>query len=108
MNDQKPKTTDEKAIKENRRTVKSAQDDELNDLRVLLNNPNGVRFLARLLKDCRLYETSADNSGSWTYFNEGVRNVGLKLLDKLEKADPDAMLKLVQAKGDLYVNATHG
>lgn len=106
MSEQKPNNaSDAAAIKEGRRNVKGAREDALNDLRVMLNSPHGVRVLARLFAMCRHTEASVDASGSWVYFNEGKRSIAIGLMEDLKLADPQAELKLLNAKGDLYVSA---
>ncbi len=106
MSDEKPKNAmDGAAIKEGRRNVKNAREDALNDLRILLNNPSGVRFLARLMDHCGLTKASLDSSGSFVYYQEGKRSIAIGLLDDLKLADTQAELKLLNAKGDLYVSS---
>jgi len=65
-------------------------------LRFLLENPHGRRILWKVISMCGVYKRSADNSGSWTYFNEGARSVGLNLIAEICEANPEGYIKLQQ------------
>lgn len=70
------------------------------DLQGLLSIPGGRRFLWEQLTRCRIYEQSAEMSGSWTYFNEGSRKIGLQLLaDIIEADDEKYLLMMRESKG---------
>lgn len=62
--------------------------------RFLLDNPHGRRILWKLIGSCGVYKSSAENSGSFTYFNEGKRSVGLNLIVDICEADPEGFIKL--------------
>jgi hypothetical protein len=59
------------------------------DLKWLMQNKRGRRVMWRLLASTRLYQSSFNNSGSVMAFNEGQRNVGLKLLAALNTHCPE-------------------
>ena len=48
----------------------------------LLNNPDGKRVLWDILEMCGVFQLSMTGS-SWTYFNEGKRQIGLYLMTML-------------------------
>jgi len=62
--------------------------------RFLLANPHGARILWKMIKQCGVYTRVADNSGSWTYFNDGRRSVGLNMIAEICEADPEGYIKL--------------
>jgi hypothetical protein len=74
--------------------------DELKDMRDLLLTPNGLRVLTRYLNFCGVFKTSFTGN-SETFFNEGMRSVGLKLLTDIEEADVTAIGKIFKIKGEL-------
>lgn len=67
-----------------------------NCLRFVLSQKEGRKFYWELLAVCGLYAQSADNSGSWTYFNEGKRSIGLKLLADVMSLDSDLYSQMVK------------
>lgn len=81
---------DEDQVKEAGIRVKRGRTQELQDVAYLLSDKRGRRFFWRYLSTCGVFKSSADNSGSWTYFNEGRRDVGLRLLSDMDEAAPDA------------------
>lgn len=85
-----PNASDEKQIKEAALKQKRGRQLELQDVAFILSDKRGRRFFWRYLSSCGVFTSSADNSGSWTYFNEGKRAVGLQLLADLDAASPDS------------------
>ncbi len=91
----------EKQVKNAERKVRSIEVKASDDLRAVLSSPNGRRFIWRLLKDCKIYEESFTGN-STTFYNEGRRSVGLKILDSVMKADVDMYLKMqLEHKGEV-------
>lgn len=68
---------------------------QIEDLRAILSSPNGRRFLWRYLDECGVFRSSYDASGSKVYFNEGIRNVGNKLLSEITEANPKAFAEMM-------------
>jgi hypothetical protein len=66
----------------------------MESLRFLIDNPHGRRILWKVISMCGVYSRSADNSGSWTYFKEGQRSVGLNLIADIIESDPEGYIKL--------------
>lgn len=92
--------SDEGQINKAKQKVESKRDQELNDMRFVLAHPQGRRVMWRMLERCGVYRTSFTGN-STTFFNEGERNVGLKLLADIEEADLDAYIKMKrETKGD--------
>lgn len=73
---------------------------EANDLRAILATEQGRRFYWNLLCYCRIF-TSSMTGNSQTFFHEGMRQVGLKLLADLNDHAPEAyFLMLKESKED--------
>ena len=82
---------------------KRKRDYELDDVRYILASPQGRRFFWKYLDFCGVFRTSFTGN-SQTFFNEGLRNVGLKMLSDLNDADPNAYVKIMnEQKGELDV-----
>lgn len=86
---------DRKQVKRSDRFEKRVLEENEADLKFILSTVQGRRFLRRLLARCRMNEISADNSGSWTYFYEGMRKVGIGLLAEITRVDLDAYCKML-------------
>lgn len=86
---------DEKLIEEREQKEILKFKQEISDLKFVLSTPQGRRLLWRYLEFAGVYEQSAHASGSWTYFNEGRRSVGLKLLAEITAHDPESYFKMI-------------
>jgi len=85
----------EKQVRQAVHKEESKRDRELNDVRFILSSAQGRRFYWRLLSSSRMFETSFTGN-STTFFNEGMRNVGLIFMGDLSEADPDAYIKMMK------------
>ena len=63
-------------------------------LRYVLADRRGRDWLWSLLESCRIYESSFTGD-SGTFFNEGMRNVGLRVLTEIAAADPQALVTMM-------------
>jgi hypothetical protein len=86
--------SDESQIKELTRDEKLRLEQEEKDLAVLLEQPEGRRYLWKMLDFCGVYRTSFTGS-SETFYLEGKRNVGLMILSEIMKASPEAYLLMI-------------
>ena len=68
------------ANEERSQTNQRERQDEIGDFKWLMGQKRGRRIVRRLLDFTGINRSSFSNSGSQTFFNEGQRNVGLKLL----------------------------
>lgn len=71
---------------------------QMNDLRQVMSTRSGRRVLWGLLAECGVFRTSFHTNGSIVYFNEGMRQIGLKLLADLNEAD-EAAYALMASEG---------
>jgi hypothetical protein len=86
---------DPKQIKEAKITSKDLRKQELRDVSFLLSSVEGRRFFYRYLVMSKVFETTMTGS-SYTFFNEGMRNIGLSLMADLNEADPSAYSKIIE------------
>lgn len=91
---------DPEQVQQAKEKAESLNDRRLNDVREVLNTVRGRRFYWTLLEFCGVFKTS--NADEFQiFFNEGMRNVGLKLLADVNEAAPEAYLKMLgESKGD--------
>lgn len=83
---------DPKAVKERTQKARSREQRDIDDLATILSDIRGRRFIWRYLGKCGVFRSSFNNSGSVTAYNEGMRNIGLDMLNEIMQADPDSYL----------------
>lgn len=92
--------SDEHEVQQATAKSKRSQDRDLADLKRLLQEDWGRRFVWRVLETSGLFRSSFTGN-STTFFNEGQRNIGLWLVDEVLAADADAYLSMLkQNRGD--------
>jgi len=67
----------------------------LNDVRHVLSSVQGRRFVWMILDMAGVYRSSFTGN-STTFFNEGARNIGLRVLSDVMDAKPEAFLLMQQ------------
>ena len=87
--------SDPQQIAEIEGKAKRKQSQDNLDLLWVMSSPEGRRFVWRILEGAGLYRLSYTGN-SETFFNEGQRNIGLKLLSELQKVSPDEYVKMTQ------------
>jgi hypothetical protein len=78
----------EKALADNSERNKLTLLTEQEDFKWLMGNKRGRRIVWRLLERTGVYRSSFTGN-SETFFREGMRNVGLALLDQVHTITPD-------------------
>lgn len=73
--------------------------DELDDLRTVLALPAGRRFLLRLLKQTRVFETIWHGS-ALIHYNAGQQDIGHFLLAEIRKSDAKVLMEMMVAQYD--------
>jgi len=86
--------SDEGQVKEAGKREKNAAKQLQLDMKSILATTSGRRILWHYLSFCRIFE-SIYAEGSHIYFNEGVRNVGLKILADINSADEKAFTTMM-------------
>ena len=75
---------------------KLAREQELADLRTVLKRPQGMRVLKRLFALSNALGTSFANDPYCTAFNEGLRRMGLVLLEDVQEAAPKLAAEFIK------------
>lgn len=97
--------SDRSQVKDSERKVKSRDMRHENNMRYVLAEYRGREFIWDLLSHCGVFRSSFTGN-SETFFNEGKREIGLKLMSDIIKADVDAyplMMKENKEREDLNV-----
>ena len=81
--------SDEESVKNAKQKEKNKLDTELADIKLLLGKQWGRRIVYKILERTGRDRTSFNNDSNVMSFNEGERNIGLWLLDKVVSADRD-------------------
>ena len=97
-------TASKKQVKEASRKERDRNINEISDLKVVLGIPEGRRVLWKYLSECGVYKTSFTGN-SETFFNEGRRTIGLKIIADIYKSDVDAYALMMKEnkEGDYNV-----
>lgn len=90
---------DEAQVAKAAQKMKELESQDFDDLRHVLSSRQGRRFYWKLMGYCGVFKSSMTGN-SQTFFNEGMRKVGLKLLSDLNLAEPEAYLKMVTEERD--------
>lgn len=91
-----------KADEETRQRIATEQ--ERDDYKWLMSDPRGRRIMWGIISFCGVYRTSFHTSGSQTAFNEGMRNTGLMLNDKICTYTLDSALQMQNEAREGAVN----
>lgn len=75
-------------VKERKTKTELSREREIEELRQLLETYGGRSYIWRLLDMCGVYKTSFTGN-STTFFNEGRRDIGLRILEELFEASPN-------------------
>jgi len=81
--------SDETSVKNAKQKEKNKLDTELADIKLLLGKQWGRRIVYKILERTGRDRTSFNSDSNVMSFNEGERNIGLWLLDKVVSADKD-------------------
>jgi len=73
----------------------TAEDQFLNDLKSILSNDTGERFISHLLKHFGLFKSSYSNDGH-TEYNEGLRAAALYLSQQISFCAPQKLPTIIQ------------
>lgn len=72
-----------------------AREKEQNDLRWVMSNKQGRRFIYRLLSEAGVYRLSFNTNNAVMAFNEGGRNIGLNLLNNVMGSCPERYTEML-------------
>lgn len=69
--------------------------DEIKDMTELLQDARFRKFIWRYLDFCGVYRSSW-SPGPEIHFNEGRRDVGLKLMTDIQESDPESLIIMMK------------
>ena len=76
------------SLSDEERATKLRRHQEQADIETLMGTPAGRRFVWRLLDATKVFQTSMTGN-SYTFFNEGRRDVGLLIFGEVMEVCPD-------------------
>ena len=71
------------------------RDGQIEDFKWLMSDQRGRRFVYRVLEMTGVYRTSFTGN-STTFFNEGMRNVGLMVVNEIHEHCPELYATLIK------------
>ena len=83
---------------EKKKTILEARG-EAEDLKWIMSNKRGRRYIWKVLGFAGVYRTSFTGNSS-TFFNEGMRNVGLRIVQEIHDVCPDHYLTMMKEGKD--------
>lgn len=89
-------------------TVTELAERDRSDIAAVFSTREGRRFFARLIQRCGVYRVSDERDCEQTHmlaYFEGERRVGLSILNWLQDADENAVVKLFEADKERKVDA---
>jgi hypothetical protein len=87
--------SDEAQVKGAEEKQKRAGEREMDDVKNVLATDSGRRFCWKYLERTGVFRSSFTGN-STTFYNEGMRNIGLMLMADITSADPAAFLLMMQ------------
>lgn len=88
---------DPKKVRASKKKEKKLKRSELDDLSFVLGDKRGRRLYWNQMKECGIYrESFVPNEADSTAYNEGQRNIGLRMLAKVMDLDPTLYIKMAQ------------
>lgn len=97
---------DREAVSEERsQTNQRERQDEIGDFKWLMSQKRGRRIIRRLLDFTGINRSSFSTSGSQVFFNEGQRNVGLKMMHIINSDCADEYVLMLKEQQDNVRNA---
>ena len=85
-------------IKESEQVAEALRRQEMNDLRTVLSNSSGLRFVWRLLQHCNTFNSIYDSDSNLMSFRSGQQDIGHFLMSEIVAADENLLLKLMKNK----------
>jgi hypothetical protein len=94
---------DEKQVKKREKKIESRDERYMDDLRNVMNHASGRRVLWKILEYCGpMRNCFIEDSQRMTDFLLGQKNLGLKLMDDIERVNPEFYVRMrkEQDQGD--------
>lgn len=74
---------------------KTLRDQEIDDIKVVMSTRPGRRFIWRHMGNAGIFQ-SCFTGNSATFFNEGRRDIGLKILAEVNAAGPEFLMQMMK------------
>lgn len=96
--------TNEKQIRKAKKGEEHHRDQELEDLRKLINAPEGRRVLWRIMSKCKTFQTIWHNS-ALIHYNAGQQDIGHWLMSEITETGEESLFVMMKEnyKGELNV-----
>ena len=88
---------DKEQVEKARVLAKHNRDQELNDLRVILQSPAGIRFFRRMF-DLGHMESDPYTGNSATFYNLGLQKFAKKYWNDVKEADVAAFVEIIKGE----------
>lgn len=88
--------SDVTTVKKQEQKEKDLRKQELNDIRTVLSNASGRRFLWRLLTKCSSFNSIYSKDSSLMYYNSGQQDFGHFLMAEISEADANLLLRMMK------------
>lgn len=85
---------DENQVKKAQHAGNHQRDRDLNDLKILMSEPHGRRFILRILEVCGTWRSIWHPSAA-IHMNAGKQDIGHFIMGELATADHEALTKLM-------------
>lgn len=85
----------EKALAAEREQQREREQREVDDFKWLMHNERGRRVVWRLLEQSGVYRSSYADNANTTFFREGERNMGLRVLDMIHASAPEKYQQMI-------------
>ena len=86
-------------VKKGAKIDKSKRQDEIDDIRFVLSTRQGRRFIWRHLTNAGIFQSCFTGNSS-TFFNEGRRDIGLKILAEVNASSPDSYILMMKESNE--------
>jgi len=87
---------DEKQVKKKKVKYNLERENQLEEVRRILDTPFGRGFIWRILSHCNVFHSISRHDALAAAAASGGRDVGLWILKEVEQADRNGFMKLVQ------------
>lgn len=94
---------DKQSVNEAEQIADLERKQELNDIRALLSNAAGRRFVWRMLGECKTFGSVYDSDSSQMSYLSGKQDLGHFIVAEIVNADENLLFKLMKEnkKGDI-------
>lgn len=90
---------DPQTVADQEEKAKLGKEQHLKDLKEILDLPAGVRYFRKIMEDGKMFSTSFTGN-STTFFNEGMRNLVLRIFGDVCEAAPEKIQQLIVKEND--------